>query len=40
MAGTLAMTELESIQAPSAAKDFIEGFAIGIGIVAAIVACC
>jgi hypothetical protein len=40
MAQTLAMTELESIQAPSAAKDFIEGFAIGIGIVAAVVALC
>jgi hypothetical protein len=40
MAHTLAMTELESIQAPSAAKDFIEGFAIGIGIVAAVVALC
>jgi hypothetical protein len=40
MAHTLAMTELETIQAPSDAKDFVEGFAIGIGLVAAFAALC
>ncbi len=40
MARTLTITELETIQAPSDAKDFVEGFAIGIGLVAAFAALC
>lgn len=34
----LRIEELESIEAPDDARDFIEGVAIGLGIVAAIVA--
>lgn len=40
MEATLMVTELEDIQAPSDAKDFVEGFAIGIGLVAAFAALC
>lgn len=40
MGGTLVMTELETIQAPSEAKEYIEGFAIGLGIAMAFVVLC
>lgn len=40
MGATLAMTELETIQAPSEAKDYIEGVAIGLGIMMAFVVLC
>ena len=33
----VSFTPLDNIEAPSSAKDFVEGFAIGIGTVAAIV---
>ena len=34
MVNNFEIAELEMIEAPSAARDFIEGFAIGLGIIA------